>query len=332
MKSKSEFDFSYQELTLARFRFTFWAETAIHFNTLPASHWRSALGSLLFETSPASSIPVHHQTVYQKFFYPVSQSLSDKRDPVRPIILSADPWLPTIIPKGALFHLEVTIFGSGYEGISTLLRAILDLQEIGIGDERSAAKGRFRVLSLDQLLPDHTAKRLFDPWRQSMQHHWEVPIMKQPASYTVEAWLQPMNRTFYQPHALSIHFVRPLNFKIKGIPIQPKNFTFSEFIRALHRRYQDLLCVLGTSEHGLPSLTFLLEEAEEVEIISNKIGFQDEFKRFSLRQMQEISLSGITGQWVVEGVSKPLLKFLQAGTLTHCGKNSVMGLGKYELN
>lgn len=328
MKSTSAPDFSYHELILSRFRFTFWAETDIHFHTLPASHWRSALGSLLFDTS---SIPADHQAVYQELFNPVSHTPTDKRDPVRPIMLSADPWLPTIIPTGALFYLEVTIFGSGYRGISTLLRAILDLQELGIGEGRLASKGWFRVLSLDQLLPDQTTKRLFDPWRQTIQQHWEIPIMKQPTTHSLEAWLQPMNRTFYQPHVLNIHFVRPLNFKIKGIPIKPENLTFSEFIRALHRRYQNLLRSLGTGEYDLPSLEFLLNESETVEIVANQTVFQNVFKRFSARQMQEISLSGITGQWVIEGVSKSLLKFLQVGTLVHCGKNTVMGLGKFEL-
>ncbi len=319
------FPFPYHQLSIARFRFTFWAESEVVFYTLPASHWRSAFGSLLHD-APPQAIPRFHQEAYQQLFNPVNQTPNDKRDPTRPIILDPDPWMPSTISKGALFHLNISIFGKKYKSISTLLRAALALQERGVGDDRASTKGRFRLLCLEQNLPDGSTIPLYDAWQPAKPSDWFAPIMKPPSTQKIEEWLRPDHST-----PLTIHFIRPLNFRIKGKPVKTENFTFSEFIRALHRRLVGLIQGDLDTKPASMALEGLLQEAENVQILSQKLSYQDTFKRYSTRQMQEIALSGITGQWILSGVSQLLLTLLNVGMLTHCGKNTVMGLGKYEL-
>lgn len=330
MPSVNPDGFPYEKLSISRFRFTLWAETDVVFHSLPASHWRSALGSLLYDVS-GQSIPKYHETTYQELFNPQPRSSTDKRDPVRPIMLHADPWKPTTLSAGSFFYLEVSIFGNYLRGIETLLHAVLSLQSLGLGNKKSHSGGQFRVLSLDQALPDQKPQRHYDPWQYTTPHHWATPILNSLSTHPLESWLRSNMAEPNGKQNIFLRFTRPLNFKIKGKPIQAENFTFSEFIRALYRRNVDLFLNFGEGELLFPDLEDLLDEARKVQIFSKNIWYKNNLSRYSARQLQELKLSGMIGEWGLKDVSQPLRRFLEAGSFTHCGKNTVLGLGKYEL-
>lgn len=56
---------------------------------------------------------------------------------------------------------------------------------------------------------------------------------------------------------------------------------------------------------------------------------QERIKRYSETQKSRISLRGISGQIIMEKMPEECLEFLIAGELTHIGKNTSFGFGKY---
>ena len=53
--------------------------------------------------------------------------------------------------------------------------------------------------------------------------------------------------------------------------------------------------------------------------------------RWSNRQKKTVPLDGVTGQFVLEAVPPALQPFLHYGQWLHVGKNSMLGLGQYQI-
>ena len=59
-----------------------------------------------------------------------------------------------------------------------------------------------------------------------------------------------------------------------------------------------------------------------------------DWKRYSSRQQQEMTLGGVVGQWHLHGPTEALANawpWLWLGQWLHVGKNATMGLGGYRL-
>jgi len=72
----------------------------------------------------------------------------------------------------------------------------------------------------------------------------------------------------------------------------------------------------------------LIEAAESVEVKKSTLRWRD-WQRYSTRQETRMKLGGLVGQITYGGELAPFMPFLRAGELTHAGKGTSFGLGKY---
>ena len=74
----------------------------------------------------------------------------------------------------------------------------------------------------------------------------------------------------------------------------------------------------------------LIQAAASVGVRESRLRWRD-WRRFSTRQKAEMKLGGLVGEVTYEGELAPFLPFLRAGELTHVGKGTSFGLGRYIL-
>ena len=74
----------------------------------------------------------------------------------------------------------------------------------------------------------------------------------------------------------------------------------------------------------------LIEKAKEIRQTATDITWFD-WKRYSTRQEEWMSLGGVTGTVSYEGKVAEFLPFLRLGEYVHVGKGTSFGLGKYEI-
>lgn len=76
--------------------------------------------------------------------------------------------------------------------------------------------------------------------------------------------------------------------------------------------------------------TELLETDRYPQSVSQTVAHR-EVTRYSSTQESRIKLRGITGEMLLDDMPEECLEWLLAGELTHIGKNTSFGFGKYTL-
>ncbi len=105
---------------------------------------------------------------------------------------------------------------------------------------------------------------------------------------------------------------------------------FSTLLRALARRIALLSYFHCGQPADVPAIRQLIEEAGSVQVTKSNLRWRD-WSRFSTRQQKPMKLGGLVGEISYEGRLDAFLPFLRAGELTHVGKGTSFGLGKYLL-
>jgi hypothetical protein len=91
------------------------------------------------------------------------------------------------------------------------------------------------------------------------------------------------------------------------------------------------LCYFHCGQPVSPdNLRELIAAAESVQAKDSTLRWRD-WQRYSTRQKVQMKLGGLVGTVTYEGDLCPFLPFLRAGELTHVGKATSFGLGKYSL-
>lgn len=137
------------------------------------------------------------------------------------------------------------------------------------------------------------------------------------------------------PHRLSnekitLNFLTPLRLQRYGELIGLKELNARALLIALARRWQLLADIhLG---NNAPQLDFnaLEDHALNITLTPNTLTWKD-WSRYSSRQQQAMTLGGLMGTLTLEGNLQPFHELLHIGQWLHVGKETVFGLGRYQL-
>jgi len=128
--------------------------------------------------------------------------------------------------------------------------------------------------------------------------------------------------------AVTIGFLTPVRI-VCGGELASK-LPFVTLFRTLLRR----LALLAYFHCGQPAnveaMRGLIKAAEAVRVKESSLRWHD-WQRYSTRQQTRMKLGGLVGQISYEGELAPFLPFLRVGELTHVGKGTSFGLGRYIL-
>lgn len=126
-----------------------------------------------------------------------------------------------------------------------------------------------------------------------------------------------------------LEWVSPLRLVFQGRLVD--QLEFHMLVRTLLRRLAHLSYFhCGGSTHDLPFREWI-DAAHRVRTVSHNLEWFD-WERYSNRQQTSMRLGGLLGSITFEGPVDPFLPLLQAGEITHVGKGTSFGLGRYRVD
>ena len=205
--------------------------------------------------------------------------------------------------KGSRFSFNLILFGDSIAFFNIYLQAFCQLGMYGLGKH----KARFRIREVRNTagLPVVRGNEVeMSRYRTGMAGDY-VRHRKQELKSTEGDW--------------TLTFVTPLSMKYRQNYM--KQFYGEALVKGAARRVQMLDYYTGTEADVPEFAAYPRIRAQTVR--------EESVKRYSGTQDSRMTLRGITGTVVFEDMPDDCLDYLIAGELTHIGRNTSFGFGKY---
>ncbi len=294
-------------------------EKPIIWNSFPGSVLHGALGfttkkrSCVTKTEKCEECFLKETCFYTLLFeaqVPKDSSRMRKYDRIPPgLRLTFDPWDAEKSDPGEKLIIGMTLFGQAIQTTISLLLSLEETFQKGIG--RKSNNGDRGTANLDSIAVGKT-KILWE----NIDFEEELPVK-------VFHWRE-INFPFSPSFRLK--FTSPTRIKAGGkIASNP---TFRDIFSTVVRRITNLAYFYGDVEFDV-DFKGMVKVADSVKFESNFR--QAEMARYSSRQMQRMSMNGIVGEMTVHDCPEQLLPWIALGSKLGLGKNTSMGMGRYEV-
>ena len=208
---------------------------------------------------------------------------------------------------GTPWEFSLLLIGQGIDFLPHIVYSVQQMGEAGIGAATRQGLGRF---TLERIFADDAPVFTGDSGRLE---HWQEPATLALAEPPTEP-VQAVRVTLHTP------------LRLKQANVLQRDLPFHGLIRAALRRISALEKAYGQGE---PPLDYrgLVRDAERVETEVSTLCWQD-LKRYSNRQQQKVSLSGLAGTVVYRGDLNEFVPLLEYASRVNLGKQTVFGLGQ----
>ncbi len=126
-----------------------------------------------------------------------------------------------------------------------------------------------------------------------------------------------------------IHLLGHTRLQHQGQILSAQQWEAPLWFMALLRRYT---LMQEAYQLPLPSINWQELSTLVSQLTWHSVALRDvAWTRWSNRQKKTVPLDGVTGQFVLEAVPPALQPFLHYGQWLHVGKNSMLGLGQYQI-
>lgn len=305
---------------------TYRTRRALTIDQFPGSLWRGVLGAALKEVcciktrGACRTCEIFPSCLYAISFEPLPAKQGGESLP-RPFVLHLD-WKDSqgAWKQGETLGFGITVFSDfAWQRLLQLIAALIRMGEEGIGKQRVPLD----LESVDIAAHDGGASRPIYAERRLSEIPAMIPwapSLELPSSFSGLITVNLLSPFIGQRHG---------NHLSKGLP-------FQELIRNVLRRRHALAASFGDggeefTERLRDDARELIELAAHVRTASDETFWQP-FGRYSARQRQAQSLSGLMGRVTYADVSPALIDPLLLGVLTHIGKQSAMAMGAYALS
>lgn len=308
----------FENLAIARYRFTFRITKPLRLPDYAGSTLRGVFGHALMQLSGinqddiARKTPLALNSPYTQIFAPQASSTAQttlnglRQLPVPYVIeaplTTAKTWLAgeslqfhQVLTKPALSQLQVIILA--------WRRAFA--RGLGVGD------GKAVLVSVETELPTGEWQEIYTEIEARIRQHsvqLSAPIYNQPAD-------------------VQLHLLTPLRLQQQGKILGTQEINASIFLRNLIRRLSLYLQHQNPDACSLDSIRHLNLLADQVQD-ERHLEWQD-WQRYSSRQKKTMKLGGVIGRWHLKNVPAELLACIYVGQWLHLGKETAFGLGKY---
>lgn len=212
--------------------------------------------------------------------------------------------------EGDPLHFNLILFGKAIAYFNQYMQAFFALGRAGIGKNHS----RFQIMSVT-----NSKKQRLLEGNSIYMRHYRIQTLQEYVKYRMgQLWEEGCENT--------IQFQTPLTLKYHDAFLW--EFHMEALWNAVRRRIYMLECYEGITDDiyqcgildGL-AMPELVQQAHETVRV----------RRYSSTQDRKMVLSGIRGYAVVGAIPEEMLAVLLAGELTHIGKNTSFGFGKYRI-
>jgi hypothetical protein len=356
---------------LAKFRFTICAREHIRFPAYKGAAFRGGFGyafkrvvcvvksktcdecllkqkciySYIFETPPPQDTEILR--LYPKVPHPfvIEPPITEKQS----------------FETGETFSFHLILIGNAIDYLPYFIYTFTELGKQGIGQGR----GKYDLLHVEGMDLENEAIQIYDHKTQTLTNHYPViqahqlnhqPLTARlsscvreniathnqiPSPYEGEdegevknsaimsscKWEKGISQGKNCNKKITISLLTPLRLRFDG-HITDK-LEFHVLIRNLLRRISSL-SYFHCGEKLQVDFKGLIEKAKAINQIKSDTQWFD-WKRFSTRQEEWMSLGGVTGTVSYEGDMSDFMLLLRLGEYVHVGKGTSFGLGKYEI-
>ena len=211
----------------------------------------------------------------------------------------------TRFKKGGRFEFTLTLFGESIVFFNIYLQAFCQLGMYGLGK----AKARFRI------------SEVRNTQGRTIVRDNEVDMSRYCID-TVSGYIKQRKEKLLQGSGdWKLTFITPLSMKYQQEYME--QFYGEALVKGAARRIQMLDYYIGT-EADIPEFSVYPEiRAQSVS--------RETVRRYSGTQDSHMTLRGISGTVIFDTMPEECLDYLIAGELTHMGRNTSFGFGKYIL-
>lgn len=234
-----------------------------------------------------------------------------------PFVLEPPPG-ERVLARGEVFMVGLTLFGSALRWLPHFIFAFERMDQVGLGSRRATA----RVVQADGWVdgrpcPIYAAEERTLAATEACTHTVRLPFSPPTDGYDDQT-----------DRRVEIEFLTPL--RVKYDERLAKSLEFHILVRSLLRRIAHLSYFhCGGDPLGVAFREWI-EQAEQVRTVSSTLAWYD-WTRYSQRQHETMQFGGLIGRVVFEGVLSPFMPLLRLGEVTHVGKATSFGLGRYRL-
>ena len=237
---------------------------------------------------------VEDACVYQQLFSPVAQqshALARQYNVSPPIIVQAHA-LPEVLEAGSHACFDVVCLGARANAQWPIIQLALQRALMGGIGWRHPQRGRAQLTQVETL--------------------------------PVESAPNPI-----QSHSMHIQLLGHTRLQHQGQILVVEDWQPEHWLKAALRR-QTLM--RDAYQLALPDIHWPDLQTDVTAITWRNTNLHDvDWTRYSNRQQQTMPLNGVGGEFVLEQVSPALQALLHYGQWLHVGKNSIFGLGQYQI-
>ncbi|MBM9536297.1 CRISPR system precrRNA processing endoribonuclease RAMP protein Cas6 [Desulfobulbus alkaliphilus] len=288
----------------------------------PGSTLRGAFGwalkrcTCMLKQQKCLTCVLNSTCAYSLLFATEQYNDNEVRGPVNarphPLVFQPRPQRTGLSKKGESWDFSLLIIGHTSEFQPHIVYSVKMMGETGIGVGAKHGLGRFtleKVTSNDVTVFDDATGQLDN---------------------TTVAESLVLQSTAEDVGQLRIHLRTPLRLKQENKLL--RELPFHVLVRTALRRISALEIAYGLDNRGEPDLDYrgLVHRAKGVEVKESSLRWR-ELRRYSNRQQQKVSLSGLTGTALYEGELGEFVPLLQYAQRVHVGKQTLFGLGSIEI-
>jgi hypothetical protein len=314
-------------ITFSEFSAVFTPDAPLRLPVYTGSMFRGAFGSALKQavcvtrTYDCSPCLLKNRCIYPYVFEtappPNSQVMRKYTAAPHPFVFEP-PAGGITAPAGRPLVFGMTLFGKAVGYLSHFIFALEQLGQRGLGTRRvrcalssvdSWLEGRqWTLYSADDRVP-----RSADAFEKAIV----LPLRPSAASFEKAS-----------TERITIELLTPLRVRYDArLTIE---LPFHILFRNLLRRFGHLSYFHCRGDPSRVAFREWIELAVSVETVEHNLQWFD-WERYSNRQRTAMSMGGLIGHVTFEGKIEPFYPFLKAGEITHAGKGTSFGLGRFRV-
>lgn len=297
-------------LPIARYRFTLRAEAPLTVAEYPGSMLRGAFGhglksvSCLTDLPSCGDCPMRDTCRYPALFEPrPGPEQARFPDIPAPYIVEADNHQNRRLVAGETWTFHMVLFGPALDQLPVIIMAWQRAATQGLGK----GKARCRLEQVEWLSSRGETRVIFHEHAPRVVPH--EPFLSIPP--------------LASRREVDMELLTPTRVQSRGKLCNGNELTGSIVLHALARKIELYAGSYWGAMWQRPPIPADLELTATTRM--------QQWQRYSSRQHQTMSLNGLVGKLQLRGTLDEWLPWLWLGQLTHLGKNTSFGLGRYRL-